>query len=268
MAEPSYPVAVIPARPVALPGLQRALTEIGPVWPCLRAEELGALVEERRIRLVLAAPRDPRGTLVAGPLAALAHRRPGVKSVLLYPPSQPEVVDARAIAETGACVAYLLDPATDLGRTIRTILSPRWQRGPEHLLVRGLIRPLVGAARPFGILSVLRPWAPAKVGEICALSRLHERRVQRDFARSLPRGGLIGPMTPHRFARLSLSLTVAWWLAQGRSVDQLVVQFGFPHRYALAEQLKKYAGRPPGGFTRPRHFREFYASVLRRFLSP
>jgi len=262
-----YPVAVIPARPAALPGLQRALAEIGPVWPCLRVEELEALVAERRIRLVLAAPRDPRGTVVAGALASLARQQPGVRSVLLYPPSVPELVDARAIAESGACVAYILEPAAHLGRSIRNILSPRWQPGPEPILVRGLVRPLVGSAKPFGTLSVLRPWAPAKVSEICALSALHERRVQRDFARSLPRGGLIGPMTPHRFGRLCLSLTVAWWLAQGRSVDQLVVQFGFPHRYALAEQLKKYAGRPPGRFSRQRHFREAYSSVLRRFLS-
>jgi hypothetical protein len=268
MAEPNDPVAVIPARPAALPGLQRSLAEIGPVWPCARAEDLGALVAERRIRLILAAPRDPRGTLVTGALAAVARQQPGIKSVLLYPASQPELVDARVVAESGACVAYLLDPPTDLARTIRTILSPRWQRGPEHILIRGLIRPLVGAAKPFGILSVLRPWAPAKVREICALAGLHERRVQRDFARSLPRGGLIGPMTPHRFARLALSLTVAWWLARGRSADRLVVQFGFPHRYALAEQLKKYVGRPPGGFTRPRHFREAYSSVLRKFLLP
>lgn len=268
MAEPSYPVAVIPARPAALPGFQRALAEIGPVWPCLRVEELDDLVSERRIRLVLAAPRDPRGTLVAGALTSVARQHAGVRSVLLYPPSPPELIDARVIAEAGECVAYLLEPADALGRTLRNILSPRWQRGPECSLVRGLLRPLVGAAKPFGILSVLRPWAPARVGEISALSALHERRVQRDFARSLPRGGLIGPMTPHRFARLSLSLTAAWWLARGRSADQVVVQFGFPHRYALAEQVKKYLGRPPGGFTRPRHFREAYASVLRRFLIP
>src|SRR5438477_12776371 len=111
MAETMYPVAVIPARPAALPGLQRALAEIGPVWPCLRVEELEALVAERRIRLVLAAPRDPRGTVVAGALASLARQQPGVRSVLLYPPSVPELVDARAIAESGACVAYILEPA-------------------------------------------------------------------------------------------------------------------------------------------------------------
>ena len=268
MAEPSYPVAVVPAHSSALPGLQRALAEIGPVWPCLRAEELGVLVLERRIRLVLAAPRDPRGTLVAGALASVARKSAGTRPVLFYAPSPPELVDARVIAESGVCVAYLLDPQDALARTIRSILSPRWRRGPEHILVRGLVRPLLGAAKPFGILSVLRPWAAAKVGDSCRLSGLHERRVQRDFARSLPRGGLIGPMTPHRFARLSLCLTVAWWLAEGRPVDHLVVQFGFPHRYALAEQLKKYAGRPPGGFTRPRHFREAYTSVLRRFLAP
>src|SRR5437868_11860372 len=136
MAEPSYPVAVMPAHASAVPGLQRALAEIGPVWPCLRAEELSALVAERRIRLVLSAPRDSRGALVTGPLAALARELPGIKSVLLYPPSQPELIDARAVAESGACVAYLLEPPPDLGRTIRSVLSPRWQRGPEHILVR------------------------------------------------------------------------------------------------------------------------------------
>jgi hypothetical protein len=268
MAEPSYPVAVVSPDSVALSGLQRALAELGPVWPCPRAQDLGALVGKRRIRVVISTPRDSRGALVADALSTLARHAPSVAIVLLYSPSVPDLADARAVAETGASIAHLLLPARDLPLTIRSVLSPRWRRGPECLLLRGLVRHLAGAAEPFGALSVLRPWAAAKVGDLCELSGLHQRRVERDFARSLPQGGLVGPMTPQRFARLSLALTVAWWLTQGRTVDQLAVQFGFVHRYALAGQVKKYAGRPPGGFARPRDFREAYASVIRRFLPP
>lgn len=267
MAEPSCPVALVSPDSVAVSGLQRVLAELGPVWPCPRVEALDTLLRARRIRVVVTAPRDSRGTLVAEALSSIARRDPGVTIVLLYPPSVPGLVDARAVVETGASAAQLLAPAWDLVGTIRGLLSSRWRLGPECILLRGLVRPLTGAAEPFGILSVLRPSATTKVSDLCALSRLHQRRVERDFARSLPRGGLVGPMTPHRFTRLSLMLNVAWWLAQGRTADQLVVQFGFVHRYALAEQLKKYLGQPPGSFARPREFRAVFAAVIRRFLT-
>jgi hypothetical protein len=51
-------------------------------------------------------------------------------------------------------------------------------------------------------------------------------------------------------------------------VDQLVTQLGFPHRFALAERVKKSTGRPPGAFSRPRHFREVCTAILRSFPIP
>jgi hypothetical protein len=268
MAEPSHPVAVIPAHAAAFPALQRALADIGPVWPCPRAEELGALVARRRIRLVLAAPRDPFGTAVAQVLAAVSDGSAGLRIALLYPPTITGLADARAVVETGACDAYLLEPAAALARTAREILSPRWQRGPEHVLAGGLLRPLRGTAEAFGTLAVLHPSAEVGAAGFYALTGLHERRVERDFARSFPRGGAVGAMTPHRFARLALGLSAAWWLAHGRTVDQLVTQLGFPHRFALAERVKKSTGRPPGSFSRPRHFREACTAILRSFPAP
>lgn len=268
MAEPSHPVAIIPAHAAAFPALQRELADIGPVWPCLRAEELSGLVTLRRVRLVLSAPRDPFGTAVAHVLAAVADRSASVRIALLYSPTITGLADARAVVETGACVAYLIDPAAALARTAREILSPRWQRGPEHVLARGLLRPLRGTAEAFGTLAVLHPSAEAGAAEFCALAGLHERRVERDFARSFRRGGAARAMTPHRFARLALGLTAAWWLAHGRTVDQLVTQLGFQHRFALAERVKKSTGRPPGAFSRPRHFRAACTAILRKFPTP
>jgi hypothetical protein len=73
-------------------------------------------------------------------------------------------------------------------------------------------------------------------------------------------------MTPQRFSRVALCLSVAWWLAHGRSVEDVVFQYGFVHRYSLAELMRKYIGRSLGSITRPRHFREVYAEQLRRLV--
>jgi hypothetical protein len=265
MAEPSYPVALVPASLEAIPRLQRGVATLGPAWTCRRVDELPALIAERRIRLVLTAPRDLAGTLVAEGLSSLAAGGSHARLVQLYSPTVPSLSDARVVAETGACVTHLLEPVKNHLPILRAVLSPRWRRGPAHCLLRGLVRPLTGSAKTFGTLCVLRPWAASHVGDVLGLLNLPERRVQRDFAHSVPTGAAAGGITPHRFARLTLSLTVAWWLANGRRVDQLVSQLGFLHRYALAEQVKKYLGRPPGAFTRPRDFRTAYVEVLRSF---
>jgi hypothetical protein len=152
----------------------------------------------------------------------------------------------------------------NLAGAARAVLAARWRRGPERTLVRGLLGPWIGSAAPFAILSLLRPSAAAGVRDICELCGLSERRVERDFARSCPHLAAEARITPLRFCRLALALTVVWWLAHGHRVDGLVHQFGFVHRYALSALLTHYAGRPPGSVSRPRHFREVYARVLRR----
>ncbi len=256
---------MVPANAAGLDALRRELGPLGPVWPCLRAADLEAIVRERRIPLVVTVPRDAEGKLLTEALLAVKAHDHGVKVALLYTPPMAELLDATRIVQTGACAAYLRQPVRNLASILRDVLSPRWRRGPEHTLMCGLLRPLRGAAQPFAVLAVMDPRAGARIGEMCVACGINERRVERDFARSLPATATERYMTPHRFSRVALCLSVAWWLAHGRSVEDVVFQYGFAHRYALAEHVRTYLGRSLGSIARPRHFREVYAEQLRRF---
>ena len=115
----------------------------------------------------------------------------------------------------------------------------RMGRGPRRAMLMGMHRDAPSPAAPDTLRVVVAGGGVAGLETLVALRALAGDRVA---------ATLVAP--DDAFAMRALDVFEPFGL-------------GRAHRYALAEQVKKYLGRPPGAFIRPRDFRTAYVEVLR-----